>query len=190
MSYGRLDGKGVWGRMNTCICILSPLFSWNYCNIVIWLYLNIKFFRNCKFVNILSVFPVIAWDRFIKYTTTSQSSFIFPVSFKSFCTSNPIALKPKPPILGILPWLHPIYRHQFLYQLSLSRYVVVKKNKLNMVNNGKTVLALHLIQKSSLLHLSFLKTSRMKGAMWRRHRGRRNCRHYRIGPSHGRKKMK
>jgi len=107
--------------MNTCIYMAESTVNLKllqHCYLAIPEYKIKK--QNCKFVNILSVFQVIAWDRFIKYTTTPQSSFIFPVSFKSFCTSNPIALKPKPRILGILPWLHPIYRYQFLYQLSLS----------------------------------------------------------------------
>ena len=32
---GSLDGRGVWGRMDTCICMSeSLLFTWNYHNIV------------------------------------------------------------------------------------------------------------------------------------------------------------
>ena len=26
MSCGSLDGKGVWGRVNTCICMAEPLY--------------------------------------------------------------------------------------------------------------------------------------------------------------------
>ena len=43
MSCGSLDGRGVWGRMDTCIYGWVPwLFTWHYHNTVIWLYSSIK----------------------------------------------------------------------------------------------------------------------------------------------------
>ena len=40
--YGSLDGRGVWGRMDTCVCMAESLrlFTWNYYNIVNQLYSN------------------------------------------------------------------------------------------------------------------------------------------------------
>ena len=37
--YGSLDGRGAWGRMDTCVCGWVPsLSAWNHHNIVGWLY--------------------------------------------------------------------------------------------------------------------------------------------------------
>ena len=35
--HGSLDGRGVWRRMDTCICMAEFLSTWNYHNIVNWL---------------------------------------------------------------------------------------------------------------------------------------------------------
>ena len=41
--YGSLDGRGVWGRMDACICVAETLpRTRNYHNIVNWLYPNTK----------------------------------------------------------------------------------------------------------------------------------------------------
>ena len=43
VSYGSLDGRGVWGRVDTCVCVtVSLLCTWNYHNAVNWLYSSIK----------------------------------------------------------------------------------------------------------------------------------------------------
>ena len=43
MLCGRLDGRGVWERMDTCVYGWAPLLSiWNYHNIVNWLYSSAK----------------------------------------------------------------------------------------------------------------------------------------------------
>ena len=54
--YGRLDGKGVWGRMNTCIYMAESTVNLKllqHCYLAIPEYKIKK--QNCKFVNILSV---------------------------------------------------------------------------------------------------------------------------------------
>ena len=38
-SFDSLDGRGVWGRMDTCICMAE---SFCYHNLINWLYSNIK----------------------------------------------------------------------------------------------------------------------------------------------------
>ena len=43
MSCGSLNGRGVWGRVDTCVCMtVSLLYTWNYHNVVNWLYSSIK----------------------------------------------------------------------------------------------------------------------------------------------------
>ena len=44
-----LDGREIGGRMDTCISMAkSSLFTWNYYNIVDWLYTNTKCFGYMK----------------------------------------------------------------------------------------------------------------------------------------------
>ena len=41
--YGSLDGRGVWGSMDACVCVAETLpRTRNYHNIVNWLYPNTK----------------------------------------------------------------------------------------------------------------------------------------------------
>ena len=43
MSCGSLNGRGVSGRVDTCVCMtVSLLCTWNYHSVVNWLYSNIK----------------------------------------------------------------------------------------------------------------------------------------------------
>ena len=43
VSCGSLDGRGVWGRVDTYVCVtVSLLCTWNYHSAVNWLYSSIK----------------------------------------------------------------------------------------------------------------------------------------------------
>ena len=91
MLCGSPDGKGFWGRMDTYTFGWVPLlFTWNYHNVIILLYPNIKFLKNvcdvpcavfwanyCSeltlslgwaeyFMRIIHklIFIVISWDRY------------------------------------------------------------------------------------------------------------------------------
>ena len=55
MLPGSLDGRGVWGRKDTCVCLADPLlFTWNYHNVVNRLYSTTKRFWCSKKKKVLT----------------------------------------------------------------------------------------------------------------------------------------
>ena len=50
MLCGSLDGRGVWGRMDTCLCMAGSLCcsgvgpTWNYHNVINWLFSSVQSF--------------------------------------------------------------------------------------------------------------------------------------------------